>query len=62
MNTQQLQYTLLQMAADQTKYHFEYCKAIVNCIIQHYLTFPAYYEEHAIATMTGFLKRGVLTW
>lgn len=60
MNTPELQYKLLSMAADQAKYHFEYCKAIVNVIIRYYLTTVGYYEENAIATFNRFLKTGTL--
>lgn len=61
MNTLELQKTLLTMASDYCdKYHFEYLKAIVNCIIKYYLTTDGYYEEHAIKTLEDFLATGTL--
>lgn len=63
MNTIELQRTLLTLASDYCdKYHFEYLKAIVNCIIKYYLTMPNYYEENAITTFKRFLESGVLSW
>lgn len=39
-----------------------YHMAIIDCIMNQYMTKTSYYETDAIKTYKGFLESGVLTW
>lgn len=39
-----------------------YHMAIIDCIMNQYMTKTSYYENDAIRTYKEFLKSGVLTW
>ena len=60
MNTIKLKKTLHDMTKNHTKYDTTFYNALVQIIINRYMSVSNYYEENAIADMRNFLNNDIL--
>jgi len=62
MNSIELKKELQEMASENNAYSKEIYNGIIDAIMNRYMTIADYMEEKALATMQGFINRGILTW
>ena len=60
MNSVELRKALVDMSTGALPMYI--INGVVDAIMSHYMTFPGYYPEDAIHTMSGFLRDQIIVW